>query len=109
MAAKVQVICTYGTPVGFEGLGKLNRSFHPPHALVDGRETSLKWDEPIDLEVPPGQDHKLEVYFRVFDVLRMCGAEVDLEPLEDGETRSYEYRVELKDRYLQRGHLSRVG
>lgn len=109
MAATIRITCTYGTPQGLEWAGKLNSAFHPPHALVDGQEASLKWNEPTAIEVAPGRPHKLEVYFRVFDVLRMCGAEVNVEPLKDGETRSYHYVAELKDRYLNRGHLSSAG
>ena len=105
MPTTIQITCSYGTPEAFEGIGDLNRSFHPPHGLIDGQEQSLKWGGPTAIEVTPGQSHKLEVYFRVFDVLRMCGAELVVEPLREGETRSYQYVVELKDRYLNRGHL----
>ncbi len=108
MAATVRVTCTYVAPQGLDWVGRLNSSFHPPHALIDGREATLQWGEPTVIAVTPGQGHKLEVYFRVFDVLRMCAAEAEVEPLRDGESRSYDYAVELKDRYLNRGHLRRI-
>ena len=109
MSATIRITCTYAIPNAFEWAAKLNNSFHPPHALIDGQEILLKWGEPTAIEVAPGKSHKLEVYFRVFDVLRMCGAEAEIEPLRDGETRSYQYLNEIKDRFLNRGHLSPVG
>jgi hypothetical protein len=109
MAATIRVNCTYAAHHGFEWAAKINRSVHPPHALIGDQEKSLSWSEPTDIEVMAGESHKLEVYFSVFDVFRMCGAEVEVEPLQDGETRSYQYRVELKDRYFNHGHLSPVG
>jgi len=108
MAAAIRITCRYATPQGLEWAGRLNSSFHPPHGFVDGQEIKLKWAEPTDIEVVAGQPHNLEVYFRVFDVLRMCGAEAVIEPLQDGETRSYQYDVELTDCYLKRGHLRSV-
>jgi hypothetical protein len=108
MAATIRITCNYTTPDGLEWAGKLNSSFHPPHALIDGQEKSLKWGAPTDIQIAPGERHKLEVYFRVFDVLRMCGAEAEIPPLADGETRLYQYAVVLKDRYLNRGSLSAV-
>ena len=108
MAATIRLTCTHSAPKFLEWAEKINMHCRPPHATIDGQETHLKWGQPTDLEVPPGQTHKLEVYFRVFDAFRMCGAEVEIEPLRDGETRSYEYLVELKDRYLNRGHLNRI-
>lgn len=108
MAATIRVTCNYATPAGFEWAGQLNSSFHPPHGLVDGREVKLKWAEATDVAVTAGQRHKLEVYFGVFDVLRVCAAEIEIEPLRDGQARSYRYDVELKDRYLKRGHLRSV-
>lgn len=108
MSATIRITCNYTTPKGFEWAGKLNSSFHPPHALVDGQEKSLDWQAPTDIQIAAGERHKLEVYFRVFDVLRMCGAESVVPPIADGETRRYEYTVELTDRYLNRGSLSVV-
>jgi hypothetical protein len=109
MAATIQVTCTDGTPHGLEWVGRLNSSFHPPDAMVDGRETSLTWGGPTVIELTPGQRHKLEVYFRVSDVLRMCGAEVEVEPMRDGESRPYKYAIELNDPYPNRGLLSHIG
>ncbi len=108
MSAIVRLTCTYAAPDGWEWAAKLNSDCHPPHALIDGQEKSLHWSEPTDLDVAAGQLHKLEVYFRVFDMFRMCSAEVSIEPLRDGETRSYQYDVELKDRTFNRGHLSLI-
>ena len=108
MAATIRLNCKHSAPPSLEWAEKINMSLRPPHALIDGQETHLKWDELITLEVSPGSSHKLEVYFRVFDLFRMCGAEVEVEPLVDGDTRSYEYVVELEDRYLNRGHLNRI-
>ncbi|MBI3863702.1 MAG: hypothetical protein HY290_17570 [Planctomycetia bacterium] len=108
MSATIRITCNYAIPQGWEWAGRLNNSFHPPHGLVDGQEIKLKWNGSTDIEVAAGQRHKLEVYFRVFDVLRMCGAEAGIEPLRDGQTKSYQYEVELKDRYLNRGHLRSV-
>src|SRR5690349_16810208 len=105
MSATIRITCNYTTPQGLEWAGKLNSSFHPPHALIDGQEKSLDWQAPTAIQVAPGE-HKLEVYFRVFDVLRMCNAEADVDPIADGQTRTYQYTVELKDRYLKRGSLS---
>jgi hypothetical protein len=107
MSATIRITCNYTTPKGFEWAGKLNSSFHPPHALVDGQEKSLNWQAPTDISIAPGK-HKLEVYFRVFDVLRMCAAETEIPRIADGETRTYLYSVELRDRYLNRGSLSVV-
>lgn len=109
MSATIRITCTYATPASLDWAGQLNRSLHPPHALVDGQEKLLAWGKPTNLEVTAGHSHKLEVYFQVFDVLRMCGAELAIEPLRDGESRSYAYLVEVKDRYLNRGHLQAVG
>jgi hypothetical protein len=109
MAAKIRLTCTHSAPNILEWAEKINMSLRPPHVMIDSQETHLKWGEPTDLEVAAGQTHKLEVYFRVFDVFRMCGAEAEIEPLQDGDTVSYEYEVELQDRYLNRGHLNRVG
>jgi ATP-dependent DNA ligase len=108
MAATLRLTCTHTAPKLLQWAEKINMHFRPPHAMIDGQETHLNWDEPIDLQVAPGQLHKLEVYFRVFDLLRMCGADLEIEPLQEGETRCFEYSVELKDRYLNRGHLNRV-
>ncbi len=110
MASTIRLTCTYSPSTSrfLEWATKINMSFRPPHATIDGQETHLKWGQPTDLEVAPGQTHKLEVYFRFFDVFRMCGAEVEIEALQDGETRSYEYRVEIKDHFLNRGQLNRV-
>ena len=109
MAATVRVTCCYEAPSGFEWAAQINRSFHPPHAMIDGKEVDLKWGEAIEFIVTPGESHKLEVYYRAFDVLRFGGAEADVEPLRDGEARSYDYRVDLKGRYLFGAHLTRVG
>ncbi len=109
MAATIRVTCTYGVPDGWEWAEKVGRSFKPPHALIDGREVDLRWGEPTDIEVAPGRVHTLEVYFRVFDVLRVCTAAADVGPLRDGEGRAFEYVTELKDRYLNRGHLKPAG
>jgi len=106
MSATIQVHCKYAAPEGWEWAAKLNRSCHPPHALIDGQEKRLDWNHPTDIEMTADLPHKLEVYFCVFDVFRMCGAAVEIEPLRDGETRSYQYVVELKDRHFNRGHLS---
>jgi len=108
MSATARIICNYTTPKGFEWAGKLNSSFHPPHALVDGLEKNLNWQAPTDIQVAPGKQHKLEIYFCVFDVLRMCAAETEIQPIADGETRTYRYVVELTDRYLKHGSLSVV-
>lgn len=108
MAAIIRRTCNHSAPQVLEWADKINMSLRPAHALIDGQETHLKWAEPTDLEVAEGQPHKLEVYFRVFDVFRMCGAEENIEPLHDGATRSYDYLVELKDHYLNRGHLTRT-
>jgi hypothetical protein len=107
MAAIIRVSCRYGAPQSLEWLAELNRSFHPPHALVDGNETRLNWEKPTDIEVSSGETHKLEVYFNVFpnNLLRVCGAEMEIAALREGEVHSLEYFVELKDRYLNRGHL----
>ena len=86
MATSIRITCNYSTPEGLEWAGRLNSSFHPPHALIDGQEKSLKWGAATDIQVTPAQRHKLEVYFRVFDVLRMCAAEVELPPIADGES-----------------------
>ena len=109
MAATIRITCNYAAPQGLEWAGRLNSSFHLPHGFVDGQEIKLKWTEPTDFEVAADRPHKLEVYFRVFDVPRMCGADVEIESLRDGETRSYQYDVELQDRYLNHGHLTLVG
>ena len=109
MAATIRLTCTHSSPVLLEWAEKINRSFHPPHALVDGQETPLHWGEPVQVQVESGKAHKLEVYFSVFDVFRMCGAEVETGPLRDGETRSYKYIVHLTDRYLNRGELTQIG
>lgn len=106
MAATIRITCKYTTPEGLEWAGKLNSSFHPPHALIDGKETSLKWGTPTEIQIASGARHRLEVYFRVFDVLRMCSAEAEVEPIPDGQTRVCQYTVELTDRYLKRGTLS---
>ena len=108
MAAIIRLSCVHTAPDSLQWAENINMHFRPPHAMIDGKETHLKWGEPTDLPVAPGQPHKLEVYFRVFDVLRMCGAEAVIEAIRDGETRSYQYKVELKDRYLNRGHLNPV-
>src|SRR5947209_2675519 len=102
MASTIRLTCTHSAPKSLEWAENINMSLRPPHAMIDGHETHLKWSEPTDLQVESGQPHKLEAYFRVFDLYRMCGAEVELEPLQDGEAQSYEYRVELKDRYPNR-------
>ena len=106
--AKIRIACIYGAPKANESMAKLNSSLHPPHALIDGRETQLNWSEPTEMSIASEQTHKLAVYFKVFDVLRVCGAELEFEPIRKGEVRSYEYRVELRDRYLNRGYLARV-
>ena len=92
MAATIRLTCKYhpGVPSALRWAANTNKLFHPPHAQIEGQEVQLKWDEPIDIQVPPGRSLKLEVYFRVFDVLRFCGAEVEIDALRDGETRSYE-------------------
>jgi hypothetical protein len=108
MAAIIRVTCYYEAPHGFDWAARINRSFHPPHATVDGKEGDLKWGEPTEIEVTPGQPHKLEVFYRAFDVLRFGGAEAEVEPLREAEARSYEYRVDLKGRYLFGAHLTRT-
>lgn len=105
---KIRITCIYEAPQKTEWTAQLNRSFHPPHALIDDRETQLKWSEPTEIEVASKNTHTLKVYFRVFDLLRVCGAELEVEPLRESEVRAYEYRVKLTDRYLNRGHLARV-
>jgi|SRR5579872_5036724 len=105
MPATIRITCNYATPAGLEWAGQLNSSFHPPHGSIDGRDVKLAWGNGTAIDVAPGRPQKLEVYFCVFDVLRVCTAEIEIEPLRDGETRSYRYDVELKDRYLNRGHL----
>lgn len=105
MAAAIQITCDYVTPAGLEWAGQINSSFDPPRDMIDGREVKLAWESPTSIDVAPNQRHQLEIYFCVFDVLRICGAEIEVEPLRDGETRSYRYEVELKDRYLNRGTL----
>ena len=105
---KIQITCTYDAPQGAEWAARINKSLHPPHARIDGRETQLKWSESTEIEVAPEHTHTLEVYFQVFDVLRVCGAGLEIEPLREGDVRAYEYRVELADRYLNHGRLARV-
>ena len=108
MPATIRITCNYTTPEGPEWAGRLNSSFHPPRALIDGQEKGLKWGAATEIQVTPAERHKLEVYFRVFDVLRMCAAEAELQPIADGETRAFQYTVGLKDRYLNRGDLKPV-
>ena len=40
-----------------------------------------------------------------YDQVDIVRAETEVAALRDGEVRSFEYFVELKDRYLNRGHL----
>jgi len=49
------------------------------------------------------------VFYRAFDVLRFGGAEADVEPLREGEARTFVYRLDLKGRYLFGANLTRIG
>ena len=105
---KIQITCTYNAPLRAEWAARINQSFHPPHAQIDGLETQLKWSESTEIEVASEHALTLEVYFQVFDMLRVCGAQLEIEPLGEGDVCACESRVELADRYLHRGHLARV-
>ena len=107
MSATIRITCYHGAPEGWEHVSEFNRRFRPPYASIDGRETQLQWDRPTDIEVPSGQPMKLQVLMRLFDFFGVCGAEVEVEPLQDGDVLSYEYRIEWLDRLLNRGHLTR--
>src|SRR5437764_2727090 len=98
MSATIRLTCTHTAPNVLQWAENINMRLRPPHATIDGQETQLKWGEPADLQVAPGQPHKLEVYFRVFDVFRKCGAELEIEQVREGETRSDDDLVELKVR-----------
>ena len=40
--------------------------------------------------------------------LHWFGAEVEIEALKNGETRSYEYRLGVRGWFMKRGHLTRI-
>ena len=107
MAATVRVRCIYGAPHGWRWAADINKGFQHPVASLDGAESELDWDGATDIEVTPGQPHKLQVFMRVIG-LHWCAAEAEVEPLQDGETQSYEYRLEVRDRFMNSGHLTRI-
>ncbi len=107
MAATIRVSCVYGAPQGWRWAADINKDFHHPVASLDGADKQLDWDHATDIEVVPGQPHKLQVFMRVIG-LHWCAAEVEVEPLKEGETRSYEYRLDVRDRFMNRGQLTRI-
>ncbi len=106
MTATLRIRCTYGAPEGWQWAAEINKEFRHPTAIVDGEETELNWEGPTDIKVAPGQPHHLGVFIRVLG-LHWCGDETETNALRDGETQAYEYCLEARDRWMNRGHLTR--
>jgi hypothetical protein len=107
MAATIRITCTHSAPKGWDWMNELNKGFRHPTALLDGEKKELRWDAPTDIPVSPGKPHTLQVYMSIFG-LHWCATETMTITLTEGETQSYEYHLELKDRYVNRGLLNRV-
>lgn len=108
MAANIRVTCRHDAPAALEWANEINKRYRHPVAEIDGTEHQLRWDEPVDIEVSPGPHH-LHVYFEFLGVLRWGAADLDTGSLHDGETFEAEYRVSLRDRYLNTAHLQPLG
>ena len=67
----------------------------------------LAWDRATDIEVSPGERFKLQVFLRAV-ALHWCGAEIETEPLRNGEIQSYEYHIDYQDGWVRHGRLDRT-
>lgn len=94
-------------PKVIEWTNEINQRFRHPIARVDGRDIDLAWDRATDIEVATGEKHTLQVFMRALH-LHWCGAEIELEPMRDGEAQSYEYSVDFHDGWVKHGHLDRM-
>ena len=85
------------TLVGASGLGsKVSWWLVPPSVQMRMQLTSL-------LFLPAAA-----AACRPLQYLSPAWAEVEIEPLKNGETRSYEYRLEVGGWFMKRGHLTRI-
>jgi hypothetical protein len=107
MAATIRITCTHSAPKGWDWMNELNKGFRHPTALLDDGAKDLRWDRPTELLVSPDKPHALQVYLSIFG-LHWCATEPLIVTLTDGETQNYEYQLEVKDRYVNRGLLNRV-
>ena len=107
MAAIIQITCTHSAPAGWELANQINKGFRHPTARINGEEKELKWDSPTNLTLPAGGPYKLQVFFKFFG-LHWCPAEIGIGPLADGETQTYEYQLDIKDEWVNRGHIKQI-
>ncbi|HEV3116596.1 MAG TPA: hypothetical protein VGY58_06060 [Gemmataceae bacterium] len=107
MAATIRITCVYGAPKGWQWAAHINQHARFPVAWVDGKETELHWDRVTEIPVSSEEPHKLQVFMRLIG-LHWCPAEVEVQPIRDGESQSYEYRVEVNDRFVNRGQLTPI-
>jgi hypothetical protein len=106
MAATIRITCTHSAPQGWDWMNEMNKGFRHPTAVLDGEKQELRWDTATDIPVSPGK-HTLQVYMSIFG-LHWSATETENVTLTDGKTQSYEYHLELTERYVNRGRLSRV-
>ncbi len=114
MAATIRIHCTHKIDhalqwanEALEWANELNKLFRHPIARIDGRDVELAWDRTTDIEVAPGEKFKLQVFMQAI-ALHWCRAEIETEPMRDGETQSYEYHVDFHDGWVKHGHLDRT-
>lgn len=106
MATTIPITCSHSAPKGTDWMNEMNKGFRHPTALLDGEKKELRWDNATDISVSPGK-HTLQVYMSIFG-LHWSATETETLTLTDGETQSYEYHLELTDRYVNRGRLNQV-
>lgn len=107
MSATIRLTCAHNAPSAFEALNDINKHFRHPVAQVDGEEHPLDWDAPTEISVSAREAHEVRVSLRVLG-LHFCGARLTVDPIPDGESRSYRYHLEVEDRWANRGHLDPV-
>ena len=114
MAATIRIYCTHKIDhalqwanEALEWGNELNKLFRHPIGRIDGRDVELAWDRATEIEVAAGETVKLQVFLRAM-LLHWCGAETEIEPMRDGETKSFEYHVDFEGGWVKRGHLDRM-
>jgi hypothetical protein len=114
MPATLRVTCQHKAdhavkelaPQTIEWANELNQMFRHPIARVDVRDIELAWNRTTDISVSSDGPHRLQVFMRAA-VLHWCGAEIEIEPLRDGETQSFVYAVDFQGGWVRHGHLDR--
>ena len=107
MAATIQITCTHSAPRGWGWANHINKGFRHPTARINGEEKELKWDSPTELNMPAGERRNLQVFIKLFG-LHWCLAKIEVGPFINGEAQAYEYHLDIKDEWVNRGHLKKV-